>query len=161
MGWEGAPPTYEKGAPPPYQETTCSNHRTSVFQNIRPHRSTGNTGDVKTFFRFFVGPVPKHSPATQYQNLKKLEPNFPNLVFCASCKATHERPTDENCFEIGGPSCLANSASQRIRLGGCRSLTWWQVHLAMRAERLSPEYGVSLCKEVTKWVGLIPSFKAF
>ena len=111
------------------------------------------------------------SPPSDYDRLKQAEQDDPGLIFCASCNAIHRRPIDKSSPDIGGRNCAANASSQRLQLGGCRSLKWWQVHLAvsvhkgflplggsdtnsvtqMRAERFSPAHGISLCKKMAKW----------
>lgn len=137
-------------SPPPYEDVTGYNSR-YARRNNRQQQAISFFDTVKTFFGSFGRKFRRKSTASEYARLKHTELDNPGLIFCASCNTTHRRPVDEHCLDIGGPSCVANTSSQKVQLGGSRSLSWWQAHLAMRAERFSPAHGIALCGRIEEW----------
>ncbi|KAI9725324.1 MAG: hypothetical protein M1828_003339 [Chrysothrix sp. TS-e1954] len=136
---------------PPSYEDAIGEESHSSGRDSKQQDSTSAANRLNNLFGCF-GRSFRIKPLSQYERLKQTEFDNPGLIFCASCNAVHKRPTrDEGRFDIGGPSCAANSRSQKLSLGGCRSLTWWQVHLAVRAERFTPAHGIPLCGKVEEW----------
>lgn len=84
--------------------------------------------------------------------LRHCEPSLPNLVHCEYCARYHARsaPASQSLkhklLRPGGfePYNCPEAKAYRQIPGPWSMLTWWHVHLIMRAHRLGPEFGVEL-----------------
>ena len=79
------------------------------------------------------------STLSMFEYLKPAEICNPDFVLCAICETFHGRPTGRCRFNIGGDECPVND--QRILLSRWEPLWWWQAHLIVRGQRLSPAHG--------------------